>query len=114
MNSLQMLPQVSETFTPGAIIFDSWGWEQSNYDFYCIITRKENWVTILPMKKNEVFIANFCSKVTPTEIDYSAKPIRKKIKVFRGLESGFTMRPGTSGGWVFLWNGKEKTATHYA
>jgi len=109
-------PHVSVKYEVGAIIFDSWGYEQTNIDYYCIIERKGQWLTLLPMKANSIAEApkSMTTQETPLEIDYSQKPIRKKLKIFNGEESGFTFRDYAGGGWCRLWDGKTKVASHYA
>lgn len=106
-----MKPIVSTVFEPGAILYDSWGYDQTNIDFYCIIERKGDWVKVLPMKKSvSEEIGFMTNQVTPTEIDFSVKPRRKKLY----KESGFSFRDYSGGGWVDLWKGNPITETHYA
>lgn len=108
-------PVRSETFTPGAILMDSWGFEQTNVDFYCIVARKGDYVTVVEMQVLSNYNSDtMTSKVTPTTIKPGAKPQRKKIKSYGGKESGFSFRSGMGGGWCELWNGKPQIATHYA
>lgn len=67
------------------------------------------------MKQEIVKTTGFMShEVKPTEIDFEAKPIRKKIKVWSDREQGFSFRNYTSGGWCTLWDGKNEHSTHYA
>lgn len=116
MNNTTIIPQVSETYTVGAILYDSWGYEQTNIDYYCIIERKGEWVKVLPMKRNTQSggALSMTTIEAPSEIDYSKTPIRKKVKTFNGKESGFSFRDYSGGGWCSLWDGKPKTASHYA
>lgn len=108
-------PVVLDKFDTGAIVFDSWGWEQTNIDYYCIVKRVGQFVTILPMKKatgpEEGFMTN---KETPLNIDFTADPARKKVKAYFGKETGFSMRDYAGGGWVSLYKGEPQTSTHYA
>lgn len=116
MSDKKIIPQVLPTYTEGAIIADCWGCEQTNYDYYVIIERNGDWVTVLPLKKNSSNYdsVTMTSKENPGEIDYSKRPIRKKIKKHNGKEIGFTFRNYSGGGWANLWDGKTKTASHYA
>jgi hypothetical protein len=111
----KITPKISDKFEPGAILNDSWGWDQTNVDFYCIIERKGEWVTVLPMsKETSPEIGFMTNDVTPLKINFNAKPIRKKLKTFDGKESGFSFRNYTGGGWCNLWKGKPVNETHYA
>lgn len=104
-------PSVMTVYQPGAILEDSWGYEQTNIDFYCIVKRVGNWITVLPMKKEVLSAHGFMTyKSAPTEIDWSEKPKRKRLSG----ETGFSLRPGMSGGWVTLWKGQPSLETHYA
>lgn len=110
-----VVPMVCNEYETGAILHDSWGWEQTNVDFYCIVKRTEQTVTILPMKqKRSEEIGFMTNEETPTEIDFSSDPISKKVKSRDGKEIGFTLRNYSGGGWVSLWDGSPKTSTHYA
>lgn len=112
MQKTTISPEVKTSFQPGAILCATWGHEQTNVDFYCILERSGDWVAIIKMKVDEVSEGplTMSSKVKPTEVDWNAKAFRKKVKSFRGEESGFPLENG----WATLWNGKEKYASHYA
>lgn len=114
MNTNTVNPHVATSYEVGAILYDNWGYEQTNIDYYCIIERKGDYVKVLPMKKNVSRAGDMITTDTPIEIDYSAKPIRKKVQKHEGKELGFTFGNYAGGGWCNLWNGKPKTATHYA
>ena len=108
-------PTVLEAFQPGAIVFDSWGYDQTNIDFYCIVKRTTEFLTLLPMtiiRSAEIGFMSYDNM--PGKIDFTAMPIKKKIKNFEGKERGFSMRDYVGGGWVTLFNGKAKNSTHYA
>lgn len=114
-NFKNVKPVFSTSYSVGAILSDSWGWEQTNIDFYCIVKISGEWVTVLPMTKISSEESSYMSKSNmPGEIDFTAKPIRKKLKSFKGVVSGFSFRDYAGGGWCSLWNGKPETSTHYA
>ena len=111
----KLVPAAATSYQIGAILKDSWGGEQTNIDFYCIIRRKNTYVTLLPMTKKITKTSdNMVNTVIPLAIIPGAQPIRKKIKVWDNQEQGFTFRNYTGGGWCRLWNGKPVTETHYA
>jgi hypothetical protein len=115
MTQTQITPKVSDKFEPGAILENSWGWEQTNIDFFCIIDRKGDWVTVLPMvQERGPEIGFMTNKETPISINWNAKPRRKKLHSFDGKESGFSFGNYTGAGWCRLWDGKETYSTHYA
>lgn len=102
-------------WTPGAILVDRWGMEQTNIDFYCIVKRSGDFVTLLPMSSISKFKGSTqVSENLPGEVNYGAKTLRKKLKYQDGQPVGFSLRDYTGGGWVKLWDGKARLATHYA
>lgn len=109
-------PVHSDKFEVGAILTDSWGWEQTNIDFYCIVKRAGLWITVLPMsKKTSEEIGFMTNHELPGEINFCADPQRKKLKTdAHGKDYGFSFRDYAGGGWCRLWDGQKETSTHYA
>jgi hypothetical protein len=115
MTTTNITPKVSEIYEVGAILTDSWGYDQTNIDFYCIVKVSGSFVTLLPMKKISTNESSYMSRENmPGEIDFNEKPIRKKVKNWNGAAQGFSLRNYAGGGWCRLWNGKPETSTHYA
>jgi hypothetical protein len=117
MTNLNFTPAQKETFTLGSILVDTWGRDQTNIDFFCIVKVTGTFITVQKMSKvtgEEKGFMTFDNM--PGEIDQTQKPIRKKLKVNRttGEAIGFSFRDYTGGGWCRLWNGKPTTSTHYA
>lgn len=110
-----VVPKHSDKFEVGAILTDSWGWEQTNIDFYCIVKRSGNWLTVLPMSKITSEEKGFMTNdEMPDKINFCADPQRKKLCIHYGKENGFSFRNYSGGGWCRLWNGEKETSTHYA
>lgn len=108
-------PKQSDKFEVGAILEDSWGYEQTNVDFYCIIARKDLWLTVMPMTKIETAQAiSMTGTVRPDKIKQGEKPQRKKLRVWSCKETGIRFRNYSGGGWCSLWNGKDQYVSHYA
>lgn len=108
-----VVPKHSDKFEVGAILTDSWGWEQTNIDFYCIVKRAGNWLTVLPMtKKSSDMSSQYMTREElPGEINFAAEPQRKKLQLSsEGKEYGFSF----GNGYCRLWDGKKETSTHYA
>lgn len=110
-----IVPKVSNKYEVGAIVYDSWGYDQTNIDYYCIVKRTAQTVTLLKMEQHRSEEIGFMTnKETPLSIDFTCDPVSKKVKSYDGKETGFSMRNYSGGGWVSLWDGEEKTSTHYA
>jgi len=114
-NNFMLQPKQSNLYEVGAILADTWGCEQTNKDFYCIVKRSGDWVTVLPMTKKTTHNAEAMTSINePGAIDYTAKPIRKRLYIYNNEERGFTLRNYSGGGWCDLWNGKKQHASQYA
>jgi hypothetical protein len=46
-------PHVAETIEPGAILYSSWGYEQTNIDFYLVVRTTASSCWIVPMESRE-------------------------------------------------------------
>lgn len=115
--STTITPKQSTQYEVGAILCDTWGYEQTNIDFYCIVKVSGDWVTVAPMTKASALGGEHWSmttKETPGVINPDKPTIRKKLKSFNGEAAGFSFRNYTGGGWCKLWDGRPKLATHYA
>jgi hypothetical protein len=119
---------MDDGYQPGAIIYSSWGHEQTNIDFYRIEKRSGSSVTLTPLR-SEVTETHFMSgKRVPldTPKDYASdhdvawgnkdlenpKPsFRRKLKLdAAGKIIGLTI----SSGWAKIWDGRPMTCSWYA
>src|SRR3954471_2614147 len=100
MTTQNIIPAQSNTYTVGAILVDTWGFEQTNVDFYCIIKVSGSFVTVQKMTiKQDYNPGNMTAGNAPGVIDITAAPIRKKLKKDWTGEHGFSFRDYTGGGW---------------
>jgi len=109
----EITPKVSTEYEVGAILSFSWGYEQTNYNFYCITKVSNDWVTLVEMTKKVESRGDMRTSVTPNEINLKSEPFRRKLARNRenGKPIGLQIE---SYGWCSLWDGKPKEATHYA
>lgn len=117
MNEIKIIPKVSTVYEVGAILRDSFGYDQTNYEFYCIIKISGDWVTVQKMEKSVVPEGNTQSMrtvETPAALKEGEKPVRKKLLKRNNEYIGFSFRNYSGGGWCSLWSGKSSHATHYA
>jgi len=65
----------------GSILYNQWGYEQTNIDFYLIVKKTEKSVIIRKLKNiNDYSSLTMTGKTNPGEIDLYKKPMRKFIK----------------------------------
>jgi hypothetical protein len=105
-------PHIASRYEVGAILEYSYGYEQTNVKFYCVTYVKGEWVTIQQMHKNSTPLdSNMCNTSTPTTINGTVPPIRKKVKSYNGEPGGFSINDT---GYCSLWDGKPSRESHYA
>ena len=102
-------------YKPGAILEHSWGHEQTNIDFFVVLKRSGDWLTLQELPKLvEKIPGTFTANETPDlETPPGQKPFRRKVKINeRGQEIGTQIHQ--SYGWADLWNGKPSRSSSYA
>ena len=101
-----MTPETPTTpYTPGNIVFASWGYDQTNIDWFKIIKRAGDWLTLQPLKPvNNHNHGTMTGMTKPGDPDETAKPIRRKIYNDGTEERGMKFQPGY--GWIRAWEGQ--------
>lgn len=94
---------------PGAILYSNWGYEQTNIDFYIVVSRKNDFVMLQEIGSHKIHNDNFndrghCMPDVTTKI---GDPFRKKINNQGGVNLA-------SYKWCGLWDGKPKSWSSYA
>jgi hypothetical protein len=120
---------MEDGYQAGAIISYSWGWEQTNYNYYLIEKRSGEWVTLRPLRSHVITTGDMHTDDWPTDTpkdpakDFDPAwgerekaiknpTFRRKLCLRDGKPSGFSISSGT--GWARLWEGRAGKATHYA
>jgi hypothetical protein len=99
----------AHVYATGDIVSYSWGYEQTNIDFYKVIARKGDFCTLRKLKANCTHDAQtMTGTTTPKEEFADEKTIRRKVHRRDGKESGFAIQ---SYGWASLWDGQPE---HYS
>jgi hypothetical protein len=101
----------------GDILVSSWGWEQTNVDFYQIISVKGLSVTFRPINSNLKVDDNFQSmsgRVTAKKDSFVAnsEPITKRVMTYNGGQSVYLNLNSYSH--ANLWDGQSKYCSWYA
>lgn len=94
-------------FTPGAILQGSWGYEQTNQEFWQVIERSGRKVIVRRLNKRNTGSTGYMSNnEMPIPDSYAGDPVTKMInKRGRLVFENFTLS---------LWDGREVESTHYA
>ena len=102
----------NHSFNTGDIIFNRWGFDQTNIDFYQVVRTTKTQVILKPL--NQEFVSKGSQSMealtTPNLNDFSKdKEIRKKVQNYRG-EDIVNFEYGTSN----LYTGTPQRASFYA
>lgn len=104
---------MEQTYTEGKIIVNTWGYEQTNKDFYRITKRAGDYVTLQPLQAIEKSDGPLTMTGTslPGDPDPKGKTIRRKVHTRDNKESGIAIERY---GWASLWEGRPEHTTSYA
>lgn len=99
--------ELLEETLPGDIFVSSWGYEQTNIDYYQVTTVGRKLIWFAKIDKKVVGDAGFMSEhVMPVKDSFCGEPFRKAIK------SGYISLSSYSG--MDKWKGQKMTQSHYA
>jgi len=105
-------PHQSAVLEPGAILYASWGWEQTNINFYVVVKVKGDFATVAELEPVKGPETSFMSNETaPTAtILWEKGLLRRKIK--SAADSTWVNLSSYKSAW--LWKGESLTESHYA
>ena len=69
-------------YVPGAILYSSWGYEQTNVDFYIILERVNNTVTLQQIGEIRQYDHADSGKVSPDASKTFGEPFKKRINKY--------------------------------
>jgi hypothetical protein len=99
-----------DNLTVGAILVNTWGWEQTNVDFYEIVKRTKNAITVRETAKEcDYDPQKMSGYATPRKGQYIGEPTRKMLNA-NTPRFGIKFEYGHSD----LWDGEPKHYTDYA
>lgn len=100
------------TVNVGDIFVCTWGYDQTNVDFYRVIKKTKTGVSIIPMSKKVIEYNDryMTGKVLPGEDFAGSKPIRRKLNKY-GDKYYISINTFSS---ARKWDGKAETFTTYA
>lgn len=106
-----MSTTVTDTAAPaqvGTIYAASWGYEQTNIDFYEVTGSTAKTVTLRPIGQHRSAEVSFMSEhVTPKPGDYTGRSFRRKVH-----PGGAVIIDSCSN--AYPWDGRTMTQSHYA
>jgi hypothetical protein len=98
-------------FRVGDILEHTWGYDQTNVDFYQVVELKTKTIVLREIQSVEKSTGHMTGKVTPVKNSFEGEPFRR-----RPYKSSFGWMVNINGytGGARKWNGKEQPVTHYA
>lgn len=98
---------------PGAILYSSWGYDQTNIDFYRVERVKNGWAVLQEIAKSETSDGpgTMTGRVVPVDPQKPVgDPFRRKI----GECMGQPCLKICSYEYAYPWDGRPKAVSHYA
>lgn len=106
-------PHVASKIELGAILYSSWGYEQTNIDFYCVVEMTAKSVKLLKVtKKLAMDVQNSMagSVIATNEIDFASNVLSRR---FKGTEKDAYVKI-ESYSTASIWDGNKKYCSWYA
>jgi hypothetical protein len=101
------------SYDVGDILSASWGYDQTNIDFYRIVRRTNDTVWLEHLTNRHVEATGWASEtVMPGEPDGTI--IRRKLARWGPDNEIHGCRFASTFGWISAWDGKPEHASHYA
>lgn len=89
----------------GTLFSHSWGYDQTNIDFYEVISVSGSMATVCQIYQDSERTGHDCGITTPTPGKFFGEPMRRKIKA--GYDGVASLNINDCG-WCGLWDGKPK------
>jgi len=97
---------IVENVLIGQILCASWGYEQTNVDFYIVTKQTDKMVEVVPIACEKQYTGDMYGMCTPVPDKIIGGPIRRRFK------NGYIKV--CSYAWAKMWNGMPQTFTEYA
>ena len=100
--------QKAHTLAVGDVLYSSWGWEQTNIDFYEVVAVRGAVVDIVPLHQDKHYTGDMTGTCTPCRGCYAGDVMKGK------RPSGKNSIRLNSYSWASPWDGQPKGWTSYA
>ena len=114
----------TETLEVGDIVYNSWGWEQTNIDFYVVTRRTAKTVNICRIASKVVETTQHMSEYVVADAEHAAEILEQfggttnvnergvKGRRVQAWEGGVSLK--MQNGYCGKWDDEKKLATYYA
>lgn len=101
-----------ELYQVDSILEYSWGYDQTNIEYFKVISRKGLWLTMQKVPAKNVEVGDMCGKCVPDMDAVHGKIIRRRLCSRDGVAIG--CNGSEDYGWMRAWDGKPSGWTTYA
>lgn len=100
-------------FKPGSILVCRWGWEQTNIDFYMVVSTSNTMATLQQVVSVQIPTGDMTYEAMPNTSQTVGEPFRRKVKscTAKGIEPFCKIEDYAS---AREWDGKPKHGSSYA
>lgn len=99
----------------GDILYNSWGWEQTNIDYYQVIEIKPRSLIVREIDDEKVYSHSMAGTTTPLRDAFIGEPRRINISIKAGYNDGDPyVGLKCEHGYLGLWEGKPNYFSQYA
>lgn len=113
----EALKNLEHPFQVGVIVYDSWGYEQTNIDWYQVVECKGRSVVLREIAGNYEetgFMSGHTSPVKDAFLE-NHEPVKKLVQVYIDNEGKPVSYLKSKYGWISVWDGKQRVyESHYA
>jgi hypothetical protein len=117
----QYIGESRDPYQPGAILESSWGYDQTNIDYFKIVKRAGDWLSLIPLNSITTESGDMRGRCRPGEPmqpgeyvscvgTWNGKPIRRRLCRRDGEACGLSIKHGCA----HVWDGAESHWTAYA
>jgi len=96
----------AESIKVGSILCSSWGYEQTNIDFYKVVERKNNTIKLVEIEQVKTYSGDMQGNCTPEPSQTKGEPFTKRINKFGGVNLA-------SYKYCSLWDGRPMSWSSY-
>ncbi len=107
-------PALAEPYTVGSILYSSWGYDQTNIDFYLVVARKGDWVTLQPMNKTKTYNGHMSGTCVPTDVVELASTFRRRLRIDAATGTCYGCKGPDSYNSLRDWDGRPRYFSEYA
>jgi len=96
----------ADSIKEGSILCSSWGYEQTNIDFYKVVERKNNTIKLVEIEQVRTYSGDMQGNCTPEPSQTKGEPFTKRINKFGGVNLA-------SYKYCSLWDGRPMSWSSY-